>query len=88
MSHLGPQEPTTSTISSEINCQPSHLQNSTLLASSRDDAIVSLETLLASLAPGGRDFERLCKWVLENVPEYAARLERVWLWDEWPGAWG
>jgi predicted helicase len=39
---------------------------------------------LASLRPGGRDFERLCKWLLENVPEYERRLTKVWLWDEWP----
>ena len=48
-----------------------------------------LATLLAGLDAGervrGRGFETLCKWVLENEPEYAARLERVWLWNEWPG---
>ena len=36
----------------------------------------------------GRGFERLCKWVLENAPEYTARLGRVWLWAEWPGRGG
>jgi predicted helicase len=35
----------------------------------------------------GRGFERLCKWVLENTPKYAEKLERVWLWDEWSGRW-
>jgi superfamily II DNA or RNA helicase len=49
---------------------------------------VTLERLLASLRPGGRDFERLCKWLLENAPEYRRRVTRVWLWDEWPGRWG
>jgi len=48
---------------------------------------VSLEALLASLRQGGRDFERLCKWALENVPEYRQRLQHVWLWDDWPGRW-
>ena len=33
-----------------------------------------IEQLLASLRPGGRDFERLCKWLLENVPEYRSHL--------------
>ena len=33
----------------------------------------------------GRGFERLCKWVLENEPGYAARLGQVWLWPDWPG---
>jgi superfamily II DNA or RNA helicase len=50
-----------------------------------------LAALLAGLDAGervrGRGFERLCKWVLENEPAYAARLERVWLWGEWPGRW-
>ncbi len=36
----------------------------------------------------GREFERLCKWFLENDPLYVAQLEKVWLWDEWPGRWG
>jgi superfamily II DNA or RNA helicase len=49
---------------------------------------VGLDSLLASLRPGGRDFERICKWALENVPEYRQRLRKVWLWDEWPGRWG
>ena len=46
-------------------------------------AAVSLDALLTSLRPGGRDFESVCKWVLENVPEYRQRLQQVWLWDEW-----
>jgi predicted helicase len=46
------------------------------------------DSLLASLRPGGRDFERVCKWLLENVPEYQQRLSRVWLWEDWPGRWG
>jgi superfamily II DNA or RNA helicase len=36
----------------------------------------------------GAGFERACKWLLENVPEYVARLERVWLWADWPGRGG
>jgi predicted helicase len=53
-----------------------------------DSHHVSVERLLTSLAPGGRDFERLCKWLLENAPEYRRTLRRVWRWDEWPGRWG
>ena len=45
---------------------------------------MSLDRLLTSLRPGGRDFEHLCKWLLENVPEYSSNLKQVWLWDEWP----
>ena len=36
----------------------------------------------------GEEFERLCKWFLENDPIYATQLEKVWLWDEWPDRWG
>ena len=48
----------------------------------------SLDALLLSLSPGGRDFERLCKWLLDNAPEYRSQLRRVWLWQDWPGRWG
>lgn len=51
--------------------------------------VSDLDALLAGLDAGqrvrGRGFERLCRWVLENAPEYAAKVEKVWLWDEWPG---
>jgi predicted helicase len=30
----------------------------------------------------------LCKWILENDPVYKNKLEKVWLWDDWPGRWG
>ncbi len=47
-----------------------------------DRLMAGLET---SQERSGREFERLCKWLLENAPEYAARLSRVWLWADWPG---
>jgi predicted helicase len=40
--------------------------------------------LLASLDSRGRDFERLCRWLLSNAPEYRSQLRQVWLWDDWP----
>src|ERR1035437_2066409 len=36
----------------------------------------------------GGQFERICKWFLENAPEYKRQIKRVWLWDDWPGRWG
>jgi superfamily II DNA or RNA helicase len=36
----------------------------------------------------GRMFERLCRWYLQNAPEYRLRVRKVWLWEEWPGRWG
>jgi predicted helicase len=51
----------------------------------------SLTTLLAKLSAEkhvrGKQFERLCKWLLENDPVYARQLTKVWLWEEWPGRW-
>jgi superfamily II DNA or RNA helicase len=47
-----------------------------------------LGQLDASPQARGREFERLCKWFLENDPLYGAQLDKVWLWDEWPGRWG
>jgi len=36
----------------------------------------------------GRQFEHVCKWFLQNDPEYKRELKRVWLWNEWPQRWG
>ena len=35
----------------------------------------------------GRQLERICAWYLHSAPEYRRRFRKVWLWDEWPGAW-
>jgi predicted helicase len=54
--------------------------------------VASILELYASLSPDerrrGRQFERICKWFLENDPEYGREIKRVWLWDKWPGRWG
>ena len=34
----------------------------------------------------GKQFERICKWFLDNDPGYS--FDRIWLWDQWPGRWG
>jgi superfamily II DNA or RNA helicase len=53
--------------------------------------LVNLERLLNSLSERadqrGREFERLCQWLLRSAPEYRGQVCRVWLWDEWPGRW-
>ena len=36
----------------------------------------------------GKQFEKLCKWLLENHPMYKSTLKKVWLWDDWPERWG
>ncbi len=52
---------------------------------------MSLDQLLAKLSERadvrGREFERLCQWLLCSAPEYRTELRQVWLWDEWPGRW-
>ena len=35
-----------------------------------------------------REFERICRWFLLNAPEYRSRIGQVWLWSDWPEAWG
>jgi len=53
--------------------------------------MATLSELLNKLHPDkvvrGRQFERISKWYLENDPRYRLTLEKVWLWDEWPGRW-
>ncbi|WP_443636100.1 Helicase associated domain protein [Candidatus Njordibacter sp. Uisw_058] len=36
----------------------------------------------------GDQFEKLCKWILENHPMYKSKLKQVWLWNDWPECWG
>ena len=36
----------------------------------------------------GRQFERLCRWYLQNAPEYRNKIKQVWLWKDWPERWG
>lgn len=56
--------------------------------------MASLGELLGRLDPDpyqrGKQFERICQWFLRNNPVHAAmlRVDRIWLWDEWPGRWG
>jgi predicted helicase len=54
----------------------------------------SLDHLLARLHGGiekadndtrGKQFEHICQWILEYVPEFADELEQVWSWADWPG---
>jgi len=36
----------------------------------------------------GKQFESICKWFLETDPHYCSQLQKVWLWEDWPGRWG
>ena len=36
----------------------------------------------------GTRFERFFAKFLETDPQYASRLEKVWLWERWPDKWG
>jgi predicted helicase len=53
--------------------------------------VAELTELLATLDPDprirGRQFEEICAWFLRNDPLYQYQLDRVWLWDAWPGRW-
>ena len=35
----------------------------------------------------GKKFEVFCKWFLENDPEWSKRIDKVWLWDDYPDKW-
>jgi len=52
----------------------------------------SLLNLISTFSPDnhtrGAQFEKLCKWILENHPMYKPTLKHVWLWDDWPERWG
>jgi len=52
----------------------------------------SLLQLISTFSPDnhtrGVQFEKLCKWLLENHPMYKSTLKKVWLWDDWPERWG
>jgi predicted helicase len=37
---------------------------------------------------GGKQFERFVKWFLTTEPEWSTQVDKVWLWDEYPGRWG
>jgi superfamily II DNA or RNA helicase len=47
-----------------------------------------IETFNADNHARGVQFEKLCKWLLENHPLYKSKLKQVWLWDDWPERWG
>lgn len=46
------------------------------------------DQLISTFSASGKQFEVLCKWILETDPTYGNMLEKVWLWDDWPGNWG
>lgn len=52
------------------------------------EELSTLKRLLDLLDRDGREFELLCRWFLQNDPEFAAEYEHVWLWSEWPERWG
>ena len=53
--------------------------------------MATFDELLSALSPNdyirGQEFERICKWYLENSPIYRSQFDRVWLFREWPERW-
>ena len=47
-----------------------------------------LNTLSEDNSTRGFQFEKLCKWLLENHPIYKSKIKNVWLWEDWPDRWG
>jgi predicted helicase len=54
--------------------------------------MVSFSDFLATFDPDsgkrGRQFEHFVKWFLKNDPEWASQVDKVWLWNAYPGQWG
>ena len=52
----------------------------------------SFQTLINSFdsdnSKRGTEFERFVKWFLVHDPEWSTRVDKVWLWDDWPENWG
>ena len=52
----------------------------------------SIQTLINSFdsdnSKRGKQFERFVKWFLVHDPEWLTRVDKVWLWDDWPENWG
>ena len=54
--------------------------------------IDTIHHLLKQLSPDsntkGKQFEKITQWFLQNEPEWQAKIEKVWLWDDYPDNWG
>ncbi|MDD1608261.1 MAG: hypothetical protein LUQ18_07165, partial [Methylococcaceae bacterium] len=52
----------------------------------------SIHHLLKQLSPDsntkGKQFEKITQWFLQNEPEWQAKIEKVWLWADYPDKWG
>ncbi len=51
-----------------------------------DEFLTSLRNEFGEQA-AGKKFEVFCKWFLENDPEWSKKIDRVWLWDDYPDKW-
>ena len=62
------------------------------MAVSKLEDVGSFDALFDSLDADprvrGRQFEEICKWYLENSPDYHDLVAKVWPWREWEHAWG
>ncbi|MBU2718213.1 hypothetical protein HF563_02130, partial [Acidithiobacillus ferridurans] len=51
------------------------------------DALAALRAIAPDERAKGKYFERLIQQYLLVDPEYANRLETVWMWDDFPYRW-
>ena len=51
-----------------------------------DEFLTSLRNEFGEQA-AGKKFEVFCKWFLEKDPEWSKRIDKVWLWDDYPDKW-
>ena len=51
-----------------------------------DEFITSLREEFGA-SDAGKKFEDFCKWFLEHDPEWSKKVDKIWLWDEYPNKW-
>lgn len=47
----------------------------------------AFDQLISTFSSSGKEFEVLCKWILETDPVYVSKLVDVWMWADWPDRW-
>ena len=50
--------------------------------------MASFATFLSTLGNTGKDLEQFVLWFLAHDPSGSTVVEKVWLWDDWPGSGG
>ena len=58
------------------------------LVATFEEFLDALNEASPTRSAAGFAFEPVVKWFLETDPRYSSRLNKVWLWRDWPNRWG